>query len=91
MPKKEARILVVDDEPDVLELVVFHLKKEKYKVAIADNGDKALKIAKEQDPKQPNEAELKLLEDHVDARIEDILNSHGFASNNSQVLRSQCK
>ena len=50
MPKKEARILVVDDEPDVLELVVFHLKKEKYKVAIADNGDKALKIAREQVP-----------------------------------------
>ena len=50
MPKKEARILVVDDEPDVLELVVFHLKKEKYKVAIADNGDKALKIARERVP-----------------------------------------
>ena len=50
MQKKEARILVVDDEPDVLELVVFHLKKEKYKVAIADNGDKALKIAREQVP-----------------------------------------
>ena len=50
MPKKEVRILVVDDEPDVLELVVFHLKKEKYKVAIADNGDKALKIAREQVP-----------------------------------------
>ena len=50
MPKKEARILVVDDEPDVLELVVFHLKKEKYKVAIADNGDKAFKIAREQVP-----------------------------------------
>ena len=50
MLKKEVRILVVDDEPDVLELVVFHLKKEKYKVAIADNGDKALKIAREQVP-----------------------------------------
>ena len=50
MPKKEALILVVDDEPDVLELVVFHLKKGKYKLAIADNGDKALKIAREQVP-----------------------------------------
>ena len=39
-----------------------------------------MKIAKEQDKTQPNEAELKLLEDHVDARIEDILHSYGFES-----------
>ena len=39
-----------------------------------------MKIAKEQDPAQPNEAELKLLEDHVDARVEDILHSYGFDS-----------
>ena len=51
MPKKnEVRILVVDDEPGVLELVVFHLKKENYKVAIADTGDKALRMAVEQVP-----------------------------------------
>jgi len=46
MPKKdEIRILVVDDEPDVLELVVFHLEKENFKVAVADTGDEALKMA----------------------------------------------
>ena len=39
-----------------------------------------MKVAKEQDPAQPNEAELKLLEDHVDARIEDILHSYGVES-----------
>ena len=39
-----------------------------------------MKIAKEQDKSQPNETELKLLEDHVDARIEDILHSYGFES-----------
>ena len=51
MPQKnEVRILVVDDEPDVLELVVFHLKRENYKVAIADTGDKALRMAVEQVP-----------------------------------------
>lgn len=51
MPQKnEVRILVVDDEPDVLELVVFHLKKENYKVDIADTGDKALRMAVEQVP-----------------------------------------
>jgi len=51
MPKKnETRILVVDDEPDVLELVVFHLEKENFKVAVADTGDKALKMARSQVP-----------------------------------------
>ena len=43
-----------------------------------ENEANWMKIAKEQDKSQPNEAELKLLEDHVDARIEDILNSYGF-------------
>ena len=51
MPRKnDIRILVVDDEPDVLELVVFHLEKEAYKVAVADTGDKALKMARESLP-----------------------------------------
>ena len=48
MPRKnDIRILVVDDEPDVLELVEFHLEKEQFKVAVADNGDQALKMARE--------------------------------------------
>ena len=47
MPKKnETRILVVDDDPDVLELIVFHLEKENFKVAVADTGDKALKMVR---------------------------------------------
>jgi two-component system phosphate regulon response regulator PhoB len=51
MPQKnDIRILVVDDEPDVLELVVFHLEKQQYKVAVADTGDKALKMARENLP-----------------------------------------
>ena len=51
MPKKnETRILVVDDEPDVLELIVFHLEKENFKVAVADTGDRALKMARSQVP-----------------------------------------
>ena len=36
-----------------------------------------MKIAKEQDKSQPNEAELKLLEDHVEAKVEDILDNYG--------------
>ena len=51
MPRKnDIRILVVDDEPDVLELVVFHLEKQQYKVAVAETGDKALKMARENLP-----------------------------------------
>ena len=47
MPRKdEIRILVVDDEPDVLELIVFHLEKENFKVAAAETGDMALKMAR---------------------------------------------
>ena len=51
MPRKnDIRILVVDDEPDVLELVVYHLEKEAYRVDVADTGDKALKMAREKLP-----------------------------------------
>ena len=47
MPRKdETRILVVDDEPDVLELIVFNLEKENFKVAVAETGDMALKMAR---------------------------------------------
>jgi len=45
-----------------------------------ENEANWIKIAKQQDPAQPNEAELKLLEDHVEARVEDILHSYGFDS-----------
>ena len=45
-----SRILVVDDEPDVLELVVFHLEKEAYRVDVADTGDRALMMARENLP-----------------------------------------
>ena len=48
--KNDIRILVVDDEPDVLELVVYHLEKEAYQVDVADTGDKALKMARENLP-----------------------------------------
>ena len=48
MQKKETNILVVDDEPDVLELIVFHLKKEQFQVTLADTGDKALAITRVQ-------------------------------------------
>ncbi len=43
------RILVVDDEPDIVELVSYNLGKEGFKVSSASNGEEALnKIRKEQ-------------------------------------------
>jgi two-component system phosphate regulon response regulator PhoB len=39
------RILVVDDEEDILELVRFHLSREGYQLALAASGEEALKKA----------------------------------------------
>ena len=38
-------ILVIDDEPDLLELVEFNLKKDGYEVIVAKNGQAGLEIA----------------------------------------------
>jgi DNA-binding response OmpR family regulator len=46
MPK----ILVVDDEPDALEVLEFNLKNAGYDVTTADDGDTALKKARQQLP-----------------------------------------
>ncbi|MBI5579710.1 MAG: response regulator transcription factor [Deltaproteobacteria bacterium] len=40
------RILVVDDEEDILELVRFHLAREGYQLTLAASGEAALKKAK---------------------------------------------
>ena len=44
------KILVVDDEVDILELMTFNLAREGYRVFTADNGEKAIKIAKSEIP-----------------------------------------
>lgn len=46
----EQKILLVDDEPDILEFLSYNLKKEGYSVSTALNGTEALKIAKEELP-----------------------------------------
>jgi two-component system phosphate regulon response regulator PhoB len=40
------RILIVDDEEDILELVRFHLAREGYQLTLAATGEEALKKAK---------------------------------------------
>lgn len=45
--EKIFKILVVDDEPDIVELVSYNLKKEGYSVFTANNGEDAIVQAKE--------------------------------------------
>jgi len=40
------KILIVDDEPDILELIEYNLKKEGYQVYLAHNGQEAVAEAK---------------------------------------------
>jgi len=42
-----AKILLVDDEPDILEILEYNLRKEGYDVATASNGEAGLKLASE--------------------------------------------
>lgn len=44
------KILIVDDEPDILEFLTYNLIKEGFDVSVATNGVEALKIAKEKIP-----------------------------------------
>jgi two-component system, OmpR family, phosphate regulon response regulator PhoB len=45
-----ARILVVDDEPDITALVAYHLAKAGYRVSTAASGPEALRAAREDRP-----------------------------------------
>ncbi|MDP2702195.1 MAG: response regulator, partial [Candidatus Rokubacteria bacterium] len=38
-----SRVLIVEDEPDIRELVVHHLKREGYLVSAASSGEEALR------------------------------------------------
>lgn len=46
MNKKDTRILLVDDEPDILEIVKYNLSLEGYQIHTAENGEDAIKKAK---------------------------------------------
>jgi DNA-binding response OmpR family regulator len=45
-----ARILVVDDEPSVTDLLAYNLRKAHYDVVIATDGSQAMQLAQESDP-----------------------------------------
>ncbi|MEZ7494861.1 response regulator transcription factor [Leeuwenhoekiella aequorea] len=50
MKKKEIKILLVDDEPDILEIVGYNLSNEGYQVVTAENGKEGVKMAKKHNP-----------------------------------------
>lgn len=44
------KILIADDEPDILEIIQFNLQQEGYEVYTAKNGDEAIEAAKKYQP-----------------------------------------
>lgn len=50
MENKDYKILLVDDEPDILEFVGYNLKKEGFQVTTCDNGKSAIEAVKNDKP-----------------------------------------
>ena len=50
MKNSDIKILLVDDEPDILEIVGYNLKNEGYKIYTAKNGVEAVESAKKHEP-----------------------------------------
>lgn len=50
MSNQNFKILLVDDEPDILEFLGYNLKKEGYEILTANNGKDAVAIAKKEVP-----------------------------------------
>lgn len=48
--EKKHKILLVDDEPDILEFMEYNLKKENYDVIKCSNGKDAIAMAKKEHP-----------------------------------------
>jgi two-component system phosphate regulon response regulator PhoB len=46
----KAKILVVDDDPDLLRLVRYNLEREGFQVVVTAEGDEALRLAKSEHP-----------------------------------------
>ncbi len=50
MKKKDIKILLVDDEPDILEIIGYNLTSEGYQVFTAKNGAEGVALAKKRQP-----------------------------------------
>ncbi len=50
MNNSDQKILLVDDEPDILEFLSYNLKKEGYQVFTAGTGEEGIALAKKEQP-----------------------------------------
>ena len=50
MSLRPEKILIADDEPDILEILKYNLLKEGYEVTTAKDGDEAIAKAKQANP-----------------------------------------
>ena len=50
MESKGKKILIADDEPDILEVIQYNLVREGYEVITAKDGDEAIRKAKSTHP-----------------------------------------
>lgn len=46
----KTKILIVDDEPDILEILQFNLEKEDFNVLTASNGEEGIRLAEKEAP-----------------------------------------
>ncbi|HMR42944.1 MAG TPA: response regulator transcription factor [Saprospiraceae bacterium] len=46
----KSKILVVDDEPDIVEILRYNLEKEGFQVVSASNGEEGIKVAEKEHP-----------------------------------------
>ncbi len=44
------KVLLVDDEPDIIEFISYNMRKEGFQVLTANNGQEAIKVAEEEIP-----------------------------------------
>jgi two-component system response regulator VicR len=45
-----AKILIVDDEPPIIDVLSYNLKRANYEVVVARNGEQALVLARREQP-----------------------------------------
>ncbi len=50
MEKEDIKILLVDDEPDIIEILRFNLEQKGYKIFTASDGQEAIKVAEKEFP-----------------------------------------
>lgn len=74
MEPKGKKILIADDEPDILEILEYNLLAEGFTVVKAKNGDEALDLAKQHQP---------------DLMILDVMMPRKTGMEVCQILRSQ--